>query len=101
MHWYHSVIQQQILTNTYTPHTVAGFKQIKSILEKTIHSSSHELRQITRQLEAYSSAGLGFDRLVAQYAGLQNQIRDKSWALKELVNTNSTLISSPNSTWDQ
>ena len=84
-------------------HSVAGFKQIKSLLEKAIHNSSHELRQIVRQLDAYGSAGLGFDRLVSQYASLQNQIRDKSWALKELVNTNSSIISSssPNATWDQ
>jgi hypothetical protein len=96
-----NVIQQQILTNTYTAHSVAGFKQIRGLLEKAIHTSSHELRQIMRQLDAYSAAGLGFDKLVAQYAGLQNQIRDKSWALKELVSTNSSIIASPNSTWDQ
>lgn len=90
------------MTNTYTAHSVAGFKQIRGLLEKAIHTSSHELRRVMRQLDAYSAVGLGFEKLVAQYAGLQNQIRDKSWALKELVNTNSSITSaSPNSTWDQ
>jgi hypothetical protein len=57
---------------------------IRGELDKAIHTTEHELKEVGKALGVYETVGAEFDCLVQEYTQLKEEITNKQWALKEL-----------------
>jgi len=71
-------------TEMYTQETVGALNTICSLLEDAFRDASSKYQGLIRQLNKYDSAGFGFNALAIEYAGILDEIKEKSWALSEL-----------------
>ncbi len=79
-----AVLKQQLLKDTYSARTVAALAAIRSHLDKemdAVRAKYDAAADLTRQ---YEQAGFGFDKLVEEYAKIQQEIKEKEWALAQL-----------------
>lgn len=79
-------MKNQYLTETYTAETVPALKKIRGYLETACRQALDEYENSLKKLQEYESIGLGFDDLVNEYASILNEIKEKTWALNELIN---------------
>ncbi|ELU12924.1 hypothetical protein CAPTEDRAFT_198726 [Capitella teleta] len=78
------IFELQILCDTYHEGTVQALRKIRGEIDRAIHSTEYDLKQVDQTLAAYEAVGSGFDNLVQEYTRLKDEIDNKKWALREL-----------------
>lgn len=79
-----AVIKGQLLKDTYSHQAVVALRKIKHQLDEAIHRCKTEHQHLQHTLQTYRSLGSEFESLVSEYSQLQEAIKNKRWALKEL-----------------
>jgi hypothetical protein len=75
-----SVLQSQVLRDTYTPDTLAALRALRGHLVEAREQATAALHEATHRVEQYETVD-GLRGLAHAYAQLQEQIRNKQWAL--------------------
>lgn len=79
-----SVLQYQVLRDTYTPENVAALTQIRQHIVSRIQADEQIISKSNKLLEQYQTFGASFMQLVNQYSKLLDQVSDKTFALEQL-----------------
>jgi len=83
-----NVIKMQLLTDTYTTETTPGLRKIRGHLELAYQETVEQFEQAVQKISEYESVGGGFDKLVAEYSAILQDIKEKKWAMSELLKNN-------------
>ncbi|RDD46921.1 HAUS augmin-like complex subunit 4 [Trichoplax sp. H2] len=79
-----SVLANHLLKDSYTNETVSALNQIKHHLVTAQAEVENELTTISESLRSYEAIGMGFDKIVLQYAEIAKSIDEKRWALSQI-----------------
>ncbi len=79
-----AVLKQQLLKDTYTPVTVPALAAIRDHLNRALEAATRAHDSAKERVAQFEAAGLGFHDLVKEYAALQEQIKEKEWALRQI-----------------
>jgi hypothetical protein len=79
-----SVLQFQVMRDSYTPEIVAALTQIRQHISSRIQADEQIISKSTKAIEQYQTFGASFMQLVGQYSKLLDQIADKKFALEQL-----------------
>jgi hypothetical protein len=61
-------------------------------LDSAFNKAVEEHERIMRTLNEYENIGMGFDKLVAEYASILQDIQDKKWAMEEIQRDSTNII---------
>lgn len=79
-----SVLQYQVLRDSYTPDIVAALTQIRQHILSRIQADQQLIAKSDKMVEQYQTFGPSFMQLVSQYSKLLDQISEKKFALEQL-----------------
>ncbi len=54
-------------------------------MELAYQATQEHMETALQKLDEYESVGMGFDKLVAEYALILHDIEEKTWALNQLL----------------
>eukprot|EP00127_Corallochytrium_limacisporum_P002497 Clim_evm54s128 gene=Clim_evmTU54s128 len=66
------------------PAIAESLRAIAGVLEHLHAEEDAALHTLTRSMDVYANAGLGFDELVQEYAKVKEDLDDRAWAMREL-----------------
>ncbi|XP_065828504.1 HAUS augmin-like complex subunit 4 [Oscarella lobularis] len=81
------VLKCQVLRDIYTPEAVSALKQIRKQLQNLQLQCEVEKQRLTQTLHGYRSVGPEFEKIVAEYSRVNEEVENKKWALQELNHT--------------
>ncbi|XP_058861497.1 HAUS augmin-like complex subunit 4 isoform X2 [Acipenser ruthenus] len=78
----------QVQLDTYTPKKIAVHRTIRDTLESALKSEQVERQSSQRMLSSFEILGQDFEAVVKEYSRLQQEIKNKKWALQEFSQYN-------------
>lgn len=78
------VIKHRCLVKTYTPSIVSALRKTKGLLEVEAKEAQDVFLQSQDKLSQYERVGMGFDKLVTEYAELVTKIDSFQWNLQQM-----------------
>jgi len=78
------VVKQQILMDTYSPSALGALRVVRSHLDEKRKQIMEDWAKTEDGVRLYESIGMGFDKLVEEYAEILEEIRNKEWAIRQL-----------------